>query len=233
MTLTSHTQPYASSVSTIYKDFRTYKSKVPVCGCILLSADLNKCVMVQGYGSHTWGFPRGKINKDEQPSACALREVYEETGYDASSNLLLEEFIDFTNRQQSVRLYLCPDVALDTVFETRTRKEIRKIAWFNVAQLPMSFEASKEPGVKMFSVPPTLVAQLRSWVKKRRQKGRKGKKKGGGGGGAVSSPAPRAAMNVSGNDAEDEDDDDDAAPSDPNFPTDREISKAELRERVW
>lgn len=46
-------------------------------------SDLTKVVMVQGYGSTSWSFPKGKINKDEPPSSCALREVYEETGYDA------------------------------------------------------------------------------------------------------------------------------------------------------
>lgn len=30
-------QPYASGVRTIYKDFKEYKSSVPVCGCILLN----------------------------------------------------------------------------------------------------------------------------------------------------------------------------------------------------
>jgi len=27
-------------------------------------------------------FPRGKINKDEKDLDCAIREVYEETGFD-------------------------------------------------------------------------------------------------------------------------------------------------------
>ncbi len=153
-----------------------------------------------------------------------MREAFEEVGYDASANLLLDDFIEFTNRQQSVRLYLCPDVPHDTVFETRTRKEIKKIAWMNVGQLPASYEAKKEPGKKVYNVPPSLVAQLRSWIKKRRsKKGRKGKKK-----------SERQAMHVSeGHDAEEEEDDEEPAAGRSNFrfPTDREISNAELAER--
>ena len=212
-------QPFASGVATIYKDFRTYKSLVPVCGCILLNPEMTKCILVQGYGSGTWGFPRGKINKDEPMSSCALREVYEETGYDASSNLLLDEFIDFKNRKQAVRLYLCPNVPSDTRFETRTRKEIKKISWFRIEQLPMSFESKKQPGTKFFSVPPVVVSHLRSWIKKHKggkkstKKKKKGKQQSGGGGGGEAKGRP-------------------AGMSDPSFPTDSEISGRELSERT-
>ncbi len=184
--------------------------------------------MVQGYGSKTWGFPRGKINKDEQPSSCALREVLEETGYDASANLLLEEYIDFTNRKQQIRLYLCPNVAEDTMFETRTRNEIKKIAWFKIEELPMSFEARKQPGINMFSVPPVLVSQLRSWVKKRtgKQKGKTKKKKGGLKKiGSAQKPAQKQQQQQQQVKGES------VGLSDPNFPTDSEISGKSLVER--
>jgi hypothetical protein len=150
-------------------------------------------------------------------SSCALREVLEETGYDATANLLLDDYIDFTNRKQAVRLYLCPDVPMNTRFETRTRKEIRKISWIKIEQLPMSFEANKQPGMKYYSVSPVVVSQLRSWVKRRNRKknqksGKKGKKNNNnnnnnknqrGGGGA----------------------------DDPNFPTDSQISAKDFTER--
>jgi hypothetical protein len=181
--------------------------------------------MVQGYGSKTWGFPRGKINKDEQPASCALREVLEETGYDASANLLLEEYIDFTNRKQQIRLYLCPNVAEDTYFETRTRNEIKKIAWFKIEELPMSFEARKQPGVNMFGVPPVLVSQLRSWIKKRKggnQKSKAKKKKGGAKQKTGSAQKPVQPQHDRGGSA---------AMSDPHFPTDSEISGKSLVER--
>ncbi len=35
-------QPYATSVDTIYKDFRAYKNSVPVCGCILINPSFTK-----------------------------------------------------------------------------------------------------------------------------------------------------------------------------------------------
>lgn len=214
-------QPYASGVSSIYKDFKDYKSSVPVCGCILLNPKMTKVVMVLGFGSKSWSFPRGKINKDEPPSACALREVLEETGYDASANLLLDDFIDFTNRKQAIRLYICPDVAEDTVFETRTRNEIREIKWFKVAQLPASYEARKQPGLNLFSVPPVLVSQLRSWIKHRKngkQPGSSTKKKKG------KQPSKQQQQQQQRTAQARE-------LSDPNFPTDSEISNRPLTER--
>lgn len=30
---------------------------------------------MQGYGTKSWGFPKGKINKDEPFLDCAIREV--------------------------------------------------------------------------------------------------------------------------------------------------------------
>ncbi len=234
-------QPYAAGVDSIYRDFKQYKSSVPVCGCILINPQCtkvtfafgqwrlflfffpskHKVVMVQGFGAKSWGFPRGKINKDEPPSSCALREVLEETGYDASANLLLDDYIDFTNRKQAIRLYLCPDVAEDTVFETRTRNEIKSIKWFKIEQLPMSFEARKQPGTKLFNVPPVLVSQLRSWVKKRKSGNRatpsKGKKKKKG-------KQQQQVQQVQQQQQKRQE-------SDPNFPTDSEISGRTLVER--
>lgn len=224
-------QPYASGVSSIYKDFKQYKSSVPVCGCILMNSKLTKVVLVLGYGSKSWGFPRGKINKDEQPSACALREVLEETGYDASANLLLDDYIDFTNRKQAIRLYLCPDVAEDTIFETRTRNEIRQIKWFKVSQLPMSYEASKQPGLNLFSVPPVLVSHLRSWIKKRKLGGgngappSSGKKKKG----KANQQQQRSQQQQQQQQKQQQQQQQQLA--DPNFPTDSEISNRQFTER--
>ena len=35
-----------------------------------------KCILVKGWKSSAgWGFPKGKINQDEEPHKCAVREV--------------------------------------------------------------------------------------------------------------------------------------------------------------
>ena len=37
---------------------------------------MDKVLMVKGWNAKaSWGFPKGKINKDEKESECAIREV--------------------------------------------------------------------------------------------------------------------------------------------------------------
>ncbi len=41
------------------------------CVCLYL-----QCLLVQGFWARaTWGFPKGKVNEDEAPDVCAVREV--------------------------------------------------------------------------------------------------------------------------------------------------------------
>lgn len=104
--------------------FTHYKVRVPVCGGIILNPRMDKVVMVKGYMSKSWGFPKGKINKDERPIDCALREVLEETGFNCGNRINEDNVIQLISRQQSISLYIIPDVPEDTRFETQTRKEI-------------------------------------------------------------------------------------------------------------
>ncbi len=64
------------SIDEIFASFTHYKTRVPVCGAILLNTALDKCLLVKGWHSRSsWGFPKGKINKDEPELECAKREV--------------------------------------------------------------------------------------------------------------------------------------------------------------
>jgi mRNA-decapping enzyme subunit 2 len=84
-----------------------------------------QCLLVRGYKSNAaWSFPRGKINLEESESDCAIREVFEETGYDFRSLLRPNDFIQCRVAQQVVTLYLVPGVREKTKFETQTRMEI-------------------------------------------------------------------------------------------------------------
>lgn len=68
---------------------------MPVNGGILLDPTMNKCLLVRGYKSGaSWGFPRGKVAKDESDMACAIREVLEETGFDISSRINAEDYVE-------------------------------------------------------------------------------------------------------------------------------------------
>ncbi|KAI5243922.1 DCP2-domain-containing protein [Aureobasidium subglaciale] len=129
-----------SQHTAAYQEFLAYKTRVPVRGAILLNHDMDQVVLVKGWKkSATWSFPRGKINKDEPDLDCAIREVWEETGYDiAAAGIATEDqkYIDVTMREQHLRMFVFRGVPLETYFEPKTRKEISKIAWYRLTDLP-------------------------------------------------------------------------------------------------
>ncbi|KAG2207919.1 hypothetical protein INT47_010903 [Mucor saturninus] len=130
-----------------YADFMQYRFRIPVCGAIILNANLDKCVLVKGWSSKSgWGFPKGKINQDEEYDCCAIREVLEETGYDVGPLLKKPDYIELTMREQRIRLYIIQGVPEDTLFIPRTRKEISQISWIKLDDLPTYKTTEPRPG---------------------------------------------------------------------------------------
>ena len=128
--------------SAAFSEFLAYKTRVPVRGAIMINQEMSEVVLVKGWKKGaSWSFPRGKINKDEPDLDCAIREVYEETGFDIKKAGLVGndedmKYIDVTMREQHMRLYVFRGVPVDTYFEPRTRKEISKIQWYKLSELP-------------------------------------------------------------------------------------------------
>ncbi|KAI0851779.1 hypothetical protein F5Y00DRAFT_217102 [Daldinia vernicosa] len=172
----------AESHIKAFEEFMQYKTRVPVRGAVMLNDDMDAAVLVRGYKKGaSWSFPRGKINKNEDDLDCAIREVYEETGYDLREAGLVDKNepvhpLEVTMHDQQVRLYVFRGVPEDTVFETRTRKEIGAIKWYKVEELP-AYRKRKGAGKngvggpsndKFYMVAPFMV-QLRQWVMKQKK----------------------------------------------------------------
>lgn len=65
-----------SSLDAVIGEWREYKQNVPTYGAILLDTELTHVLLVQSYWARSsWGFPKGKVNQDEEPHRCAVREV--------------------------------------------------------------------------------------------------------------------------------------------------------------
>ncbi|KAG8697964.1 mRNA-decapping enzyme subunit 2 [Ceratobasidium sp. 394] len=162
-----------------FQEFMRYKTRVPVCGTIMLNPALDKCVLVKGWkASSGWGFPKGKINEDEEEYDCAIRETLEETGFDVTSLLNRNDFIKNTLKEQQLTLYIIPDVPEDTVFQTRTRKEISKIEWFKLSDLPTwKKNRTVAPNSKFYLISP-FVGQLKAFVSERKRQRRAARKSG-------------------------------------------------------
>ncbi|KAK7530864.1 uncharacterized protein J3D65DRAFT_560475, partial [Phyllosticta citribraziliensis] len=169
-----------------YSEFLAYKTRVPVRGAILLNDDMDQVVLVKGWKKGArWSFPRGKINKDENDLDCAVREVYEETGYDARQDGLVKEesqmkYLDVSMREQHMRLYVFRGVPMDYPFEPRTRKEISKISWYKLSELPTLRKSRQAQGTgegllkeNMFYMVAPFLGPLKGWIKQQRKNERR------------------------------------------------------------
>jgi mRNA-decapping enzyme subunit 2 len=178
-------QPHAADVDALTSSFRTYKHEVPTCGAALLNPDCSKVLLVQAWGKGgKWGFPKGKIAKDETELQAAVREVYEETGYDFSAVLDAgpgapePAYVDSYSGGKLSRIFIVPGVPEDTRFETRTRKEIAAITWVPVAALPDPRPRPGDPAGAAAAWPPKsfwlvapYVPNLSSCIRRRRKRG--------------------------------------------------------------
>ena len=149
----------------------------------MLNDAMDEVVLVKGWKKGAnWGFPRGKINKEEPDLDCAVREVYEETGFDIQAAGLVKEekdmkYIEVKIKQSAMRLYVFRGVPRNTHFEPQTRKEISKIDWYRLTDLPTwkkhkGHDANGEgAGInnnKFYMVVPFL-QPLKTWISQQRK----------------------------------------------------------------
>jgi mRNA-decapping enzyme subunit 2 len=160
-------------VSQLAEEYKSSKLKRPVCGGIILNEAMDKCLLVQSYTSTTWGFPKGKKEEGETDEDAAIREVYEEVGFDVRRLINKEWVIERELLGHSNRMYIIPGVSEKTTFETRTRREIGKIEWFDVFSIPLTHKdpttrqkLGKSPNSFYLAVP--FMKALREWIAKRK-----------------------------------------------------------------
>ncbi|XP_011872031.1 PREDICTED: m7GpppN-mRNA hydrolase isoform X1 [Vollenhovia emeryi] len=169
-------RPNLQNIDNVLEQWREYKQNVPTFGAIVLNEDMTKVLLVQSYwAKNSWGFPKGKVNEDEEPFHCAIREVLEETGFDISSLIDKNEYIESPINDQTVRLYIISGVQMDTKFQPKTRKEIKNVEWFSVADLPNS-KKDMTPKMKIgvgpnafFMVVP-FVKRMKRWIQEKQQR---------------------------------------------------------------
>nr|XP_027201715.1 putative uncharacterized protein DDB_G0277255 [Dermatophagoides pteronyssinus] len=115
-----------------------YKFSIPCSGAIMLDETMDYILLVQGYGNKTWGFPKGKVNHDESLMNCAVREVFEETGYNCMGNILADQYLERKIFESRLRLYLIRNVEFNYEFKPQARNEIRSIKWFALKDFPQN-----------------------------------------------------------------------------------------------
>lgn len=116
-------------------EFIQYKNKIICCGCIIFNPSKTKVLLVKHFGSKHYFFPKGKINKNENYKHCAIREVYEETGFLLKKNQLRNYITIGKNR-----LYYCnlnKNQYLYSLFnlKPKTKGEISSIKWIKIKNI--------------------------------------------------------------------------------------------------
>ncbi|XP_068605516.1 m7GpppN-mRNA hydrolase [Brachionichthys hirsutus] len=162
--------PNGEDVQKVLEQWKEYKMGVPTYGAIILDEALENVLLVQGYLAKSgWGFPKGKVNEDEAPHDCAVREVLEETGFDIKNRIAKDVYIEQKITDQLVRLYIIPGVSRETRFNPKTRKEIRNIEWFPIEKLPchrndMTPKSKLGLAPNRFFMAIPFIRPLRDWV---------------------------------------------------------------------
>lgn len=144
--------------------FGKYKSTIPVRGVALLNKDLTKVVLVKGTESNSWSFPRGKISKDELDLACAIREVHEETGFDADGYINEDDVLERTIRGKNYKIYLAKNVPEDYKFEPVARHEISEISWHDIKGISKNLQLNHN----QYFIVETVMKPMLQWINKQK-----------------------------------------------------------------
>lgn len=143
--------------------FGKYKATIPVRGAALINKSMDKLLLVKGIESNSWGFPRGKISKDEKDVDCAVRELEEETGFDASELIDEDLYVERTLKGKNYKIYIIKNVPEETVFEPKAKFEIVDIKWHSLKQLNKSLKSNSGHFFLVNSMIKPIMSHINSW----------------------------------------------------------------------
>ena len=103
---------------------------------------------------------------------CAVREVFEETGFNVRPFIDPEApEIEVMLHGKRTRMFVATGVPEDTVFQPQTRMEIAEIRWWRLAELRDSKGASRK-----FALARPFLGRLTQWLAIDKKKSRRKKK---------------------------------------------------------
>nr|CAG4643270.1 EOG090X07NG [Ilyocryptus agilis] len=165
---------YVHHLDAILSRWRGYKLSVPTYGAVLIDPTYEHVLLVRGfYNRESWGFPKGKVQENESPLKCAIREVMEEVGFDMKDRAYDDQYLERDLNGQLIRLYIVKQVPLETKFAPKTKNEIKEMRWFRISDLPCH-RRDATPQVtlglnpKAFFMVIPFIKDLRRWINQER-----------------------------------------------------------------
>ena len=106
--------------------------KVKSCGCIVI--ENNKVLLVQQRKGN-WGFPKGRMEKNETECETAIREVKEETNIDVEIEDINKKYIDtyFTKKNVSKEVVFFLAKRIGGEIKPQ-EKEIQNVEWVDLLE---------------------------------------------------------------------------------------------------
>ena len=125
--------------------------KVKSCGCIII--ENNKVLLIQ-QKKGLWGFPKGRVEKNETECETALREVKEETNLDVKIEDINKKYKDTyltgRNKFKEVIYFLAKRIGGEIKPQ---EKEIKNIEWVDLVEAVdrITMKSTKELYQKVLS----------------------------------------------------------------------------------
>lgn len=118
---------------------------MPRSGALLFTKNFDRVLMVKHNWPNSWGFPQGKIDENEDPLECAIREIKEETSFDIRNLIDSRLFVEGICNGRKTILYIVQNVPSITTFHPSVRNEIKCYKWFSLNYLFRLDESATAP----------------------------------------------------------------------------------------
>lgn len=116
------------SLPRAFSSYQPFSQRV--YGCICLSKS-GKLLVVKERLGQKWSLPKGHIHTGEVPEACALREMYEETGIHLPSN----GYSEYKKFAEGFGGYFIYRMEEELPTNPQDTQEIDTAAWIDVSEI--------------------------------------------------------------------------------------------------
>ena len=126
----------AERLESLFRTFKKANHHVRRYGCIIINQTFDALLM-NTRKNEPWSFPKGKIEDNEEPLQCALRETYEETGLDLT-NYAPQNPTHFASYSDGLIWFIIPGVSDTLRLEPQELGEVDRLEWVPVSYLLQS-----------------------------------------------------------------------------------------------